>query len=112
MTPRLRTEFWVQVQVRRCDQDLIPLVVAHRGDDQAGAVILKHNRLAAGCHVYARTVDAEGGSAWLSVFGRDPVAETEADAYLGRAIARDPDVWVIEIEDRQGRYQLDAPLIA
>ena len=111
MAPRLRTDIWVQVQVRRCDQDLIPLVVAHRGDDQAGSVILKHNRLGDGCHVYARTLDAEGGPAWLSVFGRDAVPEAEADAYVARAIERDPDLWVLEIEDRQGRYQLDAPVL-
>jgi hypothetical protein len=39
------------------------------------------------------------------------VAESAADAYLGRAIARDPDVWVLEVEDRDGRYQLDAPVV-
>ncbi|MBM3584994.1 MAG: DUF1491 family protein [Alphaproteobacteria bacterium] len=111
MPPRLRTAFWVQVQVRRGDQDHIPVVVTHKGDEQAGTVIVKHNRLGLGCHVYARTVTAEGTDAWLAVFGPATVAEAEADAYLGRAIARDPDVWVLEVEDRDGRYELDAPVV-
>lgn len=109
--PRLRTDLWVQVQVRRCDQDLIPLVVAHRGDDQSGAVILKLNRLAEGCRVYARTYDGEGMAAWLSVLGPAPVPEPEADAYLRRAIQRDPDAWVLEIEDKDFRYALDAKVV-
>ncbi|MEX2649585.1 MAG: DUF1491 family protein, partial [Alphaproteobacteria bacterium] len=61
--PRLRSGLWVQVQLRLCDLDSIPLVVVHKGDEQAGAVILKHNRLAAGCLVYVRTMGADGGSA-------------------------------------------------
>ena len=109
--PRLRTDLWVQVQVRRCDLDLIPVAIVHRGDEQSGAVILKHNRLADGCRVYARTVDGEGMPAWLSVLGSAPVAEAEADAYLRRAIQRDPDAWVVEIEDKDGRYELDAKVV-
>ncbi len=109
--PRLRSGLWVQVQLRVCDLGSIPIVVAHRGDEQAGAVILKHNRLAGGCRVFVRTMGADGGSAWLSALGPAPVAEAEADAYVRRALDNDPDAWVLEIEDRDGRYQLDAPIV-
>jgi hypothetical protein len=34
-------------------------------------------------------------------------AESEVDALLKRQRARDPDLWIIEIEDRQGRTLLD-----
>ncbi|MEX2649584.1 MAG: DUF1491 family protein, partial [Alphaproteobacteria bacterium] len=51
------------------------------------------------------------GSAWLSARGPAPVAEAEADAYVRRALDYDPDAWVLEIEDRDGRYRLDAPLV-
>jgi len=109
--PRLRTDLWVQVLVRRCDRDLLPVVIVHRGDEQSGAVILKLNRLGAGCHVYARASDGEGMPAWIAVLGPAPVAEVEADAYVRRAIERDPDAWVVEIEDRDGRYELDAKVV-
>ncbi|MGH7863753.1 MAG: DUF1491 family protein, partial [Candidatus Binataceae bacterium] len=90
---------------------LIPVVVVHRGDAESGAVIVKHNRLGAGCQVYARTVDGEGAPAWLAVLGPAPVTEAEADAYVRRAIDRDPDAWVVEIEDKDGRYELDAKVV-
>jgi hypothetical protein len=35
--------------------------------------------------------------------------EAEVDAALTRARARDPDLWVIEVEDRRGRDLLDSP---
>jgi hypothetical protein len=43
--------------------------------------------------------------------GAPPVAEAEADAYIARHVARDPDVWVLEIEDRKGQYQLDGKVV-
>ena len=33
--------------------------------------------------------------------------EPEVDALLKRQRARDPDLWIIEVEDRQGRTLLD-----
>jgi hypothetical protein len=36
-------------------------------------------------------------------------SEAEVDAVLARARGRDPDLWVIEIEDRAGRTLLDDP---
>ncbi len=106
---RVKTGLWVQAQIRLCDIESIPVVVVHRGDADAGAVLLKMNRLGDGCEVLTRFRGLDGEQGWLRGTGPDPVAEPEADDYIRRQIDRDPDVWVVEIEDPRGRYPLDGP---
>ena len=107
--PRLKTGLWVQSQIRLCDILSIPAVVVHRGDSDAGAVLLKINRLEDGCDVFTRFLGRDGEAGWLR--GTGSVGEGEADYYVRRQIDRDPDVWVIEIEDPKDRYQFDGPIM-
>lgn len=93
MTPRLKTEFWVQATLRRC----LNGVVLRRGDADAGGVIAVL-RGRQGLAVFSRVTDAEGEPAWLRAIGPEPLGEAEADAYVARQTQRDPDLWVIEVE--------------
>ncbi len=108
---RLKTGLWVRAQIRLCDIESIPAVVVHRGDADAGAVLLRINRLSDGCEVLTRFRGLDGEPGWLRGTGADPVDEREADDYVRRQIDRDPDVWVLEIEDPKGRYRLDGPIL-
>lgn len=101
---RLKARIWVQAQIRLCDRDAIPAVVARKGDPDAGAILIKLNRGAEGCQVLTQTRSPDGQLAWLRGTGDQPIPEAEADAYVVRQVGRDPDIWVIEIEDRDGRY--------
>jgi hypothetical protein len=103
---RLKAELWIKAQIRLCDRDGIPATIARRGDPTGGAILVKLNRLEAGCRVYTQVRDHDANPAWLCATGTDPVAETEADAYIQRQIQRDYDLWVLEIEDPKGRYAL------
>ena len=105
---RLKAGVWVKAQLRQCDIDCIPAMIVKRGDPDAGAVLLKLNRLDGTCVVLGRVYADDGTRVWMRVTGEGPVAESEADAYIARQEGYDPDLWVVEIEDPQGRYKPDA----
>jgi hypothetical protein len=85
-----------------------------RGADEAGAVFIKVSRLDGTAEVYApapQTAFEEArpaDRAFIRALKMQPASEADADAYLARQIKFDPDVWVIEVEDRSGRNFLDA----
>lgn len=109
--PRLQSAFWVKACVRRADLAGIAATVVRRGDPASGAILVKLNRRDLGCWVLAETRDAEGRRAWFCGSGKDGIAEAEADSYIERHWRRDPDLWVIEIDDRAGRRPFDEPVI-
>ena len=69
----------------------------------AGAVLIKQNLLGGGFVVLTQVRRGDGSQAWLKGTGEQPVDEPAADAYIARQIDRDYDLWVIEVEDREGR---------
>ena len=109
---RLKTEFWVQACVHRGSAAGIPVTVVHKGDATRGSVLVKLNRLEGGCTVLAETQDMSGARAWIKGTGAAPVAEAAADDYIARNRRTDPDLWVIEIEDREGRLPFEAKILA
>jgi hypothetical protein len=108
---RLPTELWVKAHVKRCSVEGVPVIVARRGDPHSGIVILKLNQLEAGCRVMSQMRDLEGKLGWLEALDGALVPEAQADAYIARQAERDPDLWVIEIEDREGRHWVDGDVI-
>ncbi len=101
--PKLKAKLWVHAALRRCSCEGIPAVVARKGDEDAGTILVKLNRGEAGCEVFAQIRDGEGRLAWLRATGPDPVPDERAEAYIARAREVDWDLWVIEVEDRAGR---------
>jgi hypothetical protein len=110
MTPRLKTELWVQAQIRVCDRNLMPIAVVHKGDADRGSVLLRLLRRDGRCLVLRRMTTFEGEAGWMVVAGGGEVSEEDARAYGEREVERDRDLWVVEIEDFDGRYELDAPV--
>jgi hypothetical protein len=105
---QLRTEIWVSGLIRRAEVGGAFAAVAARGDVDAGAVIVKVNTLDGLARAYAPALGPDGERIWIDPLGRDePVVEAEVDDYLRRRRSRDPDLWVVEIEDRRGRSFID-----
>ena len=79
-------------------------MVVRKGDPRAGAVLVKTlDRRDRTARLYAEATRGDGERVWMQ-----PAAGSEADldAYLERARRIDPDLWVVEIDDVQGRHFL------
>jgi len=104
---RLTSEFWVQAYMHRLDMETIPAFVTTKGDLTAGSVLIKVNTLDGNAQAFERSFDLQTGQrAWM---GMAVGIEAEVDMAIKRQKAFDPDVWVIEVEDKQGRHLLDQP---
>ncbi len=107
---RLTAEFWVGAYLRRLQLSDIPAFVTSKGDATAGAVLIKLNTLDGNACCYQRSFDLmTGARAWM-VLSEGP--EPEVDAAVAKQRSFDPDLWVIEVEDRAGRHLLDEPGLA
>jgi hypothetical protein len=107
MTARLAAALWVEAYRARLRLADIPVYVTTKGDPTAGAVAVKCATLDGQAVAWQRVLDPATGARVWARFAEG--AEAEVDAALARARARDPDLWVLEIEDRAGRTLLDEP---
>jgi hypothetical protein len=104
MSARLATGLWVAAYRARLEAAHIPVYVTVRGDETAGAVIVKCDHLDGTARAFHRSFDVSGGRIWV-VLSEGP--EGEVDAALSRERNFDPDLWLVEIESRNGRTLLD-----
>lgn len=104
---RLTAEFWVHAYLTRLRLEDIPAFVTAHGDDTAGAVVIKLNRLDGRAEAFQRSFDLMSGARKWITLAEGP--EAEVDAAIARQRGFDPDLWVIEVEDRAGRHLLDEP---
>ncbi|MGJ8582555.1 MAG: DUF1491 family protein [Marinosulfonomonas sp.] len=107
---RLTADVWVSAYLTRLRLADIPVFITSKGDATAGAILVKVNTLDGQASVYQRQFDLMSGARVWDVL--ETGAEQDVDAAITRQKGFDPDVWVIEVEDRQGRHLLDEPGLA
>lgn len=108
--PRLKAEIWVKALIRRCELNGASAMVVRRGDAGSGTVLVKLNTLDGMASVFAPARDGDGQLIWMRAPKGAPVPEPEVDAYIEKQRSFDPDIWVVEIEDREGRHFLQEPV--
>jgi hypothetical protein len=116
----LATEFRATALLRRAANAGVGAFVLHRGDATAGAMLVKVARMDGTAICLGQARHGDGALVWHPVGGGDgwtihpdghlsaahPSSEQAIDNYIARQRAFDSDLWVIEIEDRQGRHFL------
>lgn len=101
--PRLVTRLVVQALMRRLAVADHPVAVLHRGDPDAGDLLVAINRFAAGTLLFGRGRDGAGNLVWQSEAGGALLDAPGLANHLARALKRDPDLWIVALEDPRGR---------
>lgn len=107
MTPTLKAEFWTSALIRRAEIEGAFAAVVKRGDKDAGACLVKVRYLDGQAALYRPIRNMTGERVWLP---KGPDNEGEIDSYINSRVDDDPDIWVVEIEDRKGRHFLTEPV--
>jgi hypothetical protein len=110
---RLKSGIWVSAYLRRCQVEGAFAVVRRRGAEEAGAVFVKVSRLDGTAELFGPAPqsafdDAQPAErAFSPCLTMQPAPEADIETYLAREVRFDPDVWIVEVEDRAGRNFLD-----
>ncbi|MDE2134239.1 MAG: DUF1491 family protein [Alphaproteobacteria bacterium] len=110
MTPRLKAGIFVRALIRRAEVAGAQAYVVKKGAEEAGAVFLKVARLDGTCTVLNQARMGEGELVWARPLG-ESCDEARASAYFAKQMKFDPDLWIVEIEDRDGRAFVDGKVV-
>lgn len=108
---RLPVHLWIDAQLQPLAGRGIYYYIQQRGERNSGIILLKLNGLEGRCRLLVQQRGFDGVLGWLDALGQEDVEERAADAYIQRAISRDPDLWVIEIEDRTMDNPFEGPMV-
>jgi hypothetical protein len=109
-TPRLKAGIFVRALIRRVQVAGASAFVVRSGAEEAGSIILKLAKLDGTVLVLNQARDAKGELVWARALG-DWVSEARAGEWCDKQVKFDPDLWIIEIEDREGRAFVDEPIV-
>lgn len=109
---RLASDFFVSATIRRAELGGAFAALRRRGGAQSGAIFVVVDRLDGTCTLYGPAPQAlyEGGDserAFTRLHAEESVSRETVEARLEKEIRFDPDVWILEIEARDGQAFLD-----
>lgn len=110
---RLKSSIWVAAYLRRCQVEGLFAALRRKGAEEAGAIFIKVSRLDGTAALYGPAPQSTYDDArpadriFVGVVKDQPVPEAAIEAAMERQLRYDPDVWLLEVEDREGRHFLD-----
>ena len=107
MPREIPTHLWVSALLRRAGIGGAFATIVHKGDEERVDVVVKVTSERGKARLFAPAFNPEGPTE----FERLAVeTEAEADELVAKRRKMDRDLWVIEIEDREGRHFLVEPI--
>ena len=108
--PRLKAGIFVRALIRRVQLEGASAFVIRSGAEDAGSIILKVAKLEGSVLVLNQARNARGELVWAQALG-GWVDEARAAQWCDKQVKFDPDLWIIEIEDREGRAFVDEQIV-
>lgn len=107
---RLRSDIWVAAYLRRTAVEGAYAVLRKRGAAEAGAIYVlvdRADRMAALFVPGPVDIDSGGERRWRRAHSAEWVDPFVAEAQLKRELKNDPDLWIVEVESRDGSHWLN-----
>jgi hypothetical protein len=109
---RLKSALWVAAYLRRCQVEGCSAVVRRRGAEEAGAIFVRICRLDGTSELFGPAPQSalepgDSDRVFTACSASQPASDAEVEAYLSREMKFDPDLWIVEVEDRAGRNFLN-----
>ena len=109
---RLRSDFWVSAYLRRVAGEGSVAVLRRRGAAEAGAIFIKIDRLDGQAALFAPApqslaMEDDGVRRWTRAHQQETIDASDVEQKIAREMTFDPDLWLVEVEDREGRHFLD-----
>ncbi len=99
---RLPSHLWIMGIVRQENAAGRPVLLLRKGERMSGGLLVKINHLDGCFRILVQQRDLNGRLGWMAAMNEARVGEAEADSYIERACNRDPDLWAVEVERRDG----------
>lgn len=105
---RLRSDIWVSAYMRTQEVGGGFATLRRRGAAEAGAVFVVFDRLDGRCALFAPGPSNDELERRFVRAHREEWADAaNVSARLAREMARDPDIWIVDVERRDGAHGLE-----
>jgi hypothetical protein len=109
--PRLRSDIFVSAYLRLRNGENAFAVVRRKGAAEAGAIFVCVDRLDGSAHLYGPAPQAAFDEArpgrLFQRLTKDGATPADVSERLAKETRFDPDVWIVDVEDRSGEHRLD-----
>jgi hypothetical protein len=108
---RLRSDIFVQAYVRRRNGESAFTTIRRKGAAEAGAIFVVVDRLDGRADLYGpapqAAFDDNSPERLFQLLTPDGATPADVAARLEKETRFDPDVWVVDVEDKAGELKLD-----
>lgn len=106
-SPRIQSKLWIDALLARVHHSGASAFISHKGEEDRGDILIKVAKMDGTARVLTKSIGLDGDSLFIDITTRlESNDEPCVDAYITTAKSRDCDLWVVEIEDKEGRHFL------